>query len=1251
MSRDFTYASKRNPCPCCAHDHGCKLFHDGKVWCLRINHFHDAPTGYRVLGLLRNGMGASLVPDDGFDLEEYRRQQRKQEEKRQRRLQRQLSALSLLERDRAIRRLHATIGLTRSDRRHLKEERGLTDAQIDQGLYFSVEPYQELPAGIPINFPGVHWLGKQLTNRHRGIACVLFNPDGLAIGIQIRLTGDTNEGRYRWLKGQNGSHLPNGELPLTYIRPQEIKRKHPAILEGTGVKPQKAAHLLSQIVIGAAGGQHTGSPQQLAQYLDAAAADGVDTSVVQIYLDAGDPVNEHVLYRLNLLIKLLERSGRRVEIAWWNQVSKKEHLDIDELPDDELETITYLSVAEFRKKSWVAKVQHDERERYLKNLAYTPDTTQESRYFDFRNPEPGEIVCIRSPIGTGKTEWLYRLISGLFKEHGVVGAVHRDALVKHLKERFGKDRFYSMIDDQGYNLVADPSSCILTCFDSLHRFKPEDFDGKALILDEVVSGITHLLTSRTYVAYEREKKLYIFTEAIRRAKYVIILDGLLTDQIVDYIWTLAAGYKTRLTKVLNTYKPESWKVYFLDANDPTPFTSKVFDCERPMICTDSQKKAEILERRLMAQGKIGLRIDSETHHTKGPVKDQVDKFLAKPNKYIRKHKPDYLIISPTIENGVDISVRNYFDAAFGFFVHLHTDALVQMLGRLRDPNLPRYIHCEKRSVLANSEVMGRTEKQELENRLSLNYQEILDVAASCRESNREDAAIAVLGLIEKQKHSLHNSPHQKMLAQIDLRFRYEHDHMRSCLLHALQADHDVEIVKGETDRVEKQKLKETKQEIEEEEVAKTYNAADICFEEATALERKSDLTEEEVYKLKKYKSVLSKLPGTKNTPIDTLEFYHKVLVKDRTYIRDAERYWLLFHPEVSRLFQERKWESISLRLLKYPDQWIHEQRAVHSPLRALTALGIPQLIASGKEFHKDSPEIKELLNKSRKEKIITLLGKRPPGKKANPIAYLRSLLGLLGAKLSCVKRGQTSNGERIRLYKIVTPNDGFWHLVQRAIGERWGKYAEDVTAFSPEFAALKTEGQKQAQVQVQQELQPRPLAGVVTNINTVASGRESHTTNELQSGEEKTLPLDVTQEQREEKSMAMLQGLTPELPGEKMKAEMPSTPDRTGKNPRPLATEVTNIHPVANGREANPTSELQTNEEITLPIDVPKEYREDIVEMRSWLQVSVENGLEGVKEIVSTIQHYFEQVPQARPWLWQSLGTTMQQTIRNALAQ
>ncbi|MGH2416562.1 MAG: hypothetical protein ACRDEA_23280, partial [Microcystaceae cyanobacterium] len=274
MSRDFTYASKRNPCPVCTHDHGCKLFPDGKVWCLRITNNFDAPEGYRVTRILGNSMGASLIPDDGYDPEEHRRQRQQQEAKWQRRRQRQLCSLSAAQRDRAIRKLHSHIGLSRRERALLKQQRGMTDEQIDRGLYFSIAPQQEVPAGIPLNFPGVHYSGRYFTNRYQGIACVVFNPQQQAIGIQLRVTDDTESGRYRWLSGVNSSHLPNGELPLTYIRPPELKRQHPALVEGTGFKPQIAADKLGQIVIGAAGGQHASSPQQLKADLQAAQREG-----------------------------------------------------------------------------------------------------------------------------------------------------------------------------------------------------------------------------------------------------------------------------------------------------------------------------------------------------------------------------------------------------------------------------------------------------------------------------------------------------------------------------------------------------------------------------------------------------------------------------------------------------------------------------------------------------------------------------------------------------------------------------------------------------------------------------------------------------------------------------------------------------------------------------------------------------------------------------------------------------------------
>jgi hypothetical protein len=145
----------------------------------------------------------------------------------------------------------------------------MTDSQIDRGLYFSLAPYQDLPAAIPLNFPGVHSSGKTLTNKYQGIACPLFDPDGKAVGIQYRITDEKadEDERYRWL---SNSHMPSdGKLPLTFIRPASLVRKQIALVEGTGFKPLLAADKLGQIVIGASGGQHAGSPQQLGEYLKA----------------------------------------------------------------------------------------------------------------------------------------------------------------------------------------------------------------------------------------------------------------------------------------------------------------------------------------------------------------------------------------------------------------------------------------------------------------------------------------------------------------------------------------------------------------------------------------------------------------------------------------------------------------------------------------------------------------------------------------------------------------------------------------------------------------------------------------------------------------------------------------------------------------------------------------------------------------------------------------------------------------------
>ncbi|NJO94210.1 MAG: hypothetical protein HC820_07390 [Hydrococcus sp. RM1_1_31] len=401
MSRDFIYTSKRQICPVCDRDHGCKLFDDGKVWCLRVTNQSDIPPNYRVVGWLDNGMGAFLVPSSDEDDLEYRRKRALREEKLQRQQQGQLSTLSVEQRDKAIRRMHSQIGLSRSDRILLKQTRGMTDEQIDRGLYFSLAPYQDLPAAIPLNFPGVHSSRKTLTNKYQGIACPLFDSQGRAIAIQVRVTDEKAEGgKYRWLKD---SHLSNGELPLTFIRPQNLVRKQLALVEGTGFKPLLAADKLRQIVIGASGGQHRGSPQQLGEYFKAAEAVGINVSSLQVYLDAGDIVNPHVMKRLVNLVDLLESWSKQVEIAWWRQETKGSP-DIDEL--DDVNEIAYIPAAQFQPlqdfKAEEGRRQEDGAYKLAKTLrSYAPPEGRRIKTSSNRKLFQQKVGGILNPIREG----------------------------------------------------------------------------------------------------------------------------------------------------------------------------------------------------------------------------------------------------------------------------------------------------------------------------------------------------------------------------------------------------------------------------------------------------------------------------------------------------------------------------------------------------------------------------------------------------------------------------------------------------------------------------------------------------------------------------------------------------------------------------------------------------------------------------------------------------------------------------------
>jgi len=271
-------------------------------------------------------------------LAEHRRQQKINERIRlDREAKERAQFLSAADRDREIRKILNQLTLTSEHRAELRH-RGLSDKQIDNGIFRSVGRYEKLQHPVSINLAGVSadTNGRSLVGKEPGYLCPVWNGDGLIIGWQIRLDND-KDCKYkwptsRWPKRPNGptSHQQNGEMPVTVCRPAILNGDIDAIgiVEGI-LKPKIAAELSGKVFIGAAGGNFASSAKSFKIELDKLSAE-FDTKIVRLYADAGSTANPNVMREYRKTHKLVTEWGYELRVAWWGQKEKSAG-DIDDI--------------------------------------------------------------------------------------------------------------------------------------------------------------------------------------------------------------------------------------------------------------------------------------------------------------------------------------------------------------------------------------------------------------------------------------------------------------------------------------------------------------------------------------------------------------------------------------------------------------------------------------------------------------------------------------------------------------------------------------------------------------------------------------------------------------------------------------------------------------------------------------------------------------------------------------------------------
>jgi hypothetical protein len=315
-------------------------------------------------------------------------------------------------------------------------------------------------------------------------------------------------------------------------------------------------------------------------------------------------------------------------------------------------------------------------------------------------PDEAQLIGLRSPKGSGKTEWLSLLVAGAIRRgQRVIIICHREQLAIALANRFGIDYRTELRTSITKGLLG-----YALCVDSLHPeanppFRPEEWSGALVVIDEVEQVLWHMLDSNTCannrIAIIDSFKQLLLTAVGMNGK-VYLADADLSPIALDYIRSLI-GFPVQTWVVDNQFKKEQKRrLVTYSGNNPkeviTALVKAIETGEKTITHLTGQKSKslwgtinlELFLLRKFPELKI-LRIDSESVADPG---HQAYGCMGNLNAILPLY--DAVICSPVIETGVSIDVK-HFDSVWAIAQGVQTvDAVCQTLERVRD-NVTRHL--------------------------------------------------------------------------------------------------------------------------------------------------------------------------------------------------------------------------------------------------------------------------------------------------------------------------------------------------------------------------------------------------------------------------------------------------------------------------------------------------------------------------------------------------------------------------------
>ncbi|MEA5599400.1 plasmid replication protein, CyRepA1 family [Rivularia sp. UHCC 0363] len=625
------------------------------------------------------------------------------------------------------------------------------------------------------------------------------------------------------------------------------------------------------------------------------------------------------------------------------------------------------------------------------NLTVPAALTVNSRYLgNIPFPTSG-LVGVKSAKGTGKTTALQAVVQqALDINKPILLITHRIQLGKFLCEKVGIKWGLSHREWGIQNRSMNSSTGL--CIDSIWKLNPSDWEGAIVILDEVEQSLWHLLHSNT-CKDKRVKILKLFQQLISTVLttggLVIAQDADLSDVSLEYLQKLA-GIELTPWVVVNQWKPEkAWDVTFYDSPNPTPLIQQLeldlLAGRKCYVTTDSRSgrySSETIERYLKERFDKLRHLYPKTlivssHTTNTPGHEAVD-FVASINQKIPEY--DAVFVTPTLGTGISIDVR-HFDRVYGIFQGVIPDSEArQALARVRD-DVPRIVWCAKRGVglIGSGSTNYRSlsfwyQENQKENLALLSPMHKIDVDLPlvydpihlrtwAKLSSRVNASInfyrqSMKEGLTAEGHNLwvRTNDIQKNIIR-DLRYAFlatdkeDSATRRRLILEIVKVKRDWEQSRYKSQEIN-QNIKKIKQQNQLAVATAVSNAPDIDYLEYEQLLKKHSLTDDERYKINKY--FLRKRYGVEVTPQLKLQDEKGYYYQLRTH------YYLTHSSDYFHIRDQQEWNqqlSCGEGKVFLPDLRIYTLR-----IEALRALGVLQLLESGKEFTENDADLILLKN-------------------------------------------------------------------------------------------------------------------------------------------------------------------------------------------------------------------------------------------------------------------------------------------------